>query len=84
MLTTGFSVKGASLKLLHPGEQGVITRINAQQDTIAQNLRRMGLVPGQKITLTQRFPRFMISTNGNSYALDEAAINALYVRVVDR
>lgn len=84
MLTTGFSVKGASLKLLHPGEQGVITRITTQQDRIAQNLRSMGLVPGQTITLTQRFPRFVVSTGSRSYALDDASINAIYVRVGKR
>lgn len=82
MLTTGFSVQGASLKLLRIGERGVITKINPLQDRSAQTLREMGLMPGQMITLEQRFPRFIVRIGNRHHSLDPVSINAVYVRLL--
>ncbi|MGA7936659.1 MAG: FeoA family protein [Kovacikia sp.] len=82
MLTTGFSVQGASLKLLHIGERGMITRINALQDATTHTLRKIGLMPGQMITLEQRFPHFLVRVGNTCHALDESSRNAIYVRIV--
>jgi ferrous iron transport protein A len=84
MLTAKFSVQGSSLKLLRSQERGVITRINTLRDVTAQNLQKMGIIPGQLITIEQRFPRFIVRVGGNRYALDDSAISAIYVRIIDR
>ncbi|NJR64726.1 MAG: ferrous iron transport protein A [Leptolyngbyaceae cyanobacterium CRU_2_3] len=83
MLTTGFSVQGSSLKLLRSHERGVVSRINTSRDSTVQNLRAMGLTPGVSIAVEQRFPRFIVRVGNNRHALDEAAINAIYVRIVE-
>lgn len=83
MFSAGFSVQGSSLKLLRSGERGTITRINPLPDATTQNLRRMGLTQGQTITLEQHFPRFIVRVGSNSHVLNELAINAIYVRVVN-
>jgi ferrous iron transport protein A len=83
MLTTGFSVQGASLKLLRSHERGVITRINTLRDTTAQTVRKLGLTPGQSITVEQRSPRFIVRVGNVSHALDETMLNAIYVRIVN-
>ncbi len=82
MLTTSFSIQEASLKLMRSHEQGVITRINTSCDTTVQRLRTMGLMPGLSITVEQRSPRFIVQVGSNRHALDESAINAVYVRFV--
>ncbi len=82
MLTTGFSVQGSSLKLLQAGEQGVIKQIRTLHDATAQSFRKMGLIPGQTITLEQRFPRFIIRVGTQRHTLNEMMINAVYVRIV--
>jgi ferrous iron transport protein A len=83
MLTTGFSVQGASLKLLRLHERSVIAWLNTSCDTTARKLRQLGLAPGQFITLEQRFPRFIIRVGNAHHALDETMINAIYVRDVE-
>jgi ferrous iron transport protein A len=83
MLTTGFTVQGASLKLLRSHERGVITRIRSLCDTTAQKLRALGLTPGQSIIVEQRSPRFIVRVGSNRHALDDATINAIYVRIVE-
>jgi len=83
MMTKGFSVQGTSLKLLRSHEYGVIKRINARRDTTTQTLNKMGLTPGQLITVEQRFPTFIVRIGNDRHALDEVAINAIYVRIVD-
>jgi ferrous iron transport protein A len=82
MLTAGFSVQGSSLKLLRSHERGVITRIGALRDATAQKLKTMGLTPGQSLTIEQRSPRFVVRVGNLRHALDEQAINAIYVRVI--
>jgi ferrous iron transport protein A len=84
MLTTGFSVQGASLKLLRSHEHAVITRTNTLCDTTAQKLRKLGLIPGQSIAVEQRFPRFVVRVGSDRHALDETTMNAIYVRIVER
>jgi ferrous iron transport protein A len=84
MMTTGFSVQGSSLKLLRSQERGVITRITALRDITAQNLRKMGIIPGQSITIEQRFPRFVVRVGSNRHTLDDSAVAAIYVRIVER
>lgn len=83
MLTTGFSVQGASLKLLRAGERGIITRINAQQDAIAQALKKRGLIPGQAIAVESHFPRFIVRVGNLTHALDDLSKQAIYVRIVN-
>jgi ferrous iron transport protein A len=84
MMTTGFSVQGSSLKLLRSQERGVITRITTLRDITAQNLRKMGIIPGQSITIEQRFPRFVVRVGSNRHTLDDSAVAAIYVRIVER
>jgi len=83
MLSTGISVRGTSLKLLRSHERGVISRISSACDTTAQKLRTLGLTPGRPITLEQRFPRFIVRVGSNRHILDETAVNAIFVRIVD-
>jgi len=82
-LTTGFTVQGASLKLLRSHERGVITRIKTLCETTAKGLKALGLSPGQSITVEQRSPRFIIRIGNNRHALDKETISAIYVRIVE-
>jgi len=83
MLTTGFSVKGTSLKLLRAGERGVITRLKPLPVDTTQRLKNLGLVPGQTIRLEQRFPRFIVWVGNHRVALNETMMNAVYIRLIE-
>jgi hypothetical protein len=37
---------------------------------------------GRSITVEQQFPRFIIRVGNESYALEEALVNSIYVRIV--
>ncbi|MEL7068665.1 MAG: ferrous iron transport protein A [Cyanobacteria bacterium J06581_3] len=78
---TGFTISGASLKLLRVGERGVIARVKDANPTVAEEIRRLGLFPGTSITLKQRFPRFVVLTHKGPLALTQDMIQAIYVRV---
>jgi ferrous iron transport protein A len=83
MLKTGFSVRGSSLKMLRSHERGAIARIKASDEVTTQNLRKMGITPGQSIAVEQRFPSFIVRVGNNCQTLDTKAINAIYVRIVE-
>jgi len=78
---TGFTISGASLKMLKVGEQGVIARIRDADPTVADQIQRLGLSPGTSIVLEQRFPRFVVRSREGSLALTQAMIQAIYVRL---
>ncbi|MEL6603362.1 MAG: ferrous iron transport protein A [Cyanobacteria bacterium J06614_10] len=78
---TGFTITGASLKLLRVGERGVIARVKNDNPTVAEKIRRLGLSPGMSITLERRFPRFVIRTHSGLLPLTQEMIQSIYVRV---
>jgi Fe2+ transport system protein FeoA len=81
-MTTINSLQTTSLRSLRPGEQGTIARTQALWDATAKTLRTIGVIPGQTITLVQRFPRFVVKIGNSCHCLDESAINAIYVRLL--
>jgi ferrous iron transport protein A len=83
MFDRGFTVAGSSLKLLKPGERGVVSRLNDADDGIRQKLRSLGIMSGTTITLEQRFPRFIVQVGQDRFALDEKTIAAIYVRTTE-
>ncbi|GEM_PF-1518599 len=84
VLTTGFSVQGASLKLMRSHECGVITRIKSLGETATQRLKAVGITLGQSITVEQRSPRFIVRVGNDCHTLDETVVGAIYVRIVKR
>jgi Fe2+ transport system protein FeoA len=81
MFNQTFTVAGSSLRLLKPGERGVVTRLKATNDVTTQKLRAIGITPGTSITVEQRFPRFVVRIGGDRFTLSETVMNAVYVRV---
>ena len=69
-----------SLRSLKVGESGVIIGIGNAKPTVTDQLRQLGLTPGQSITLEQRFPRLVIRNRGNSLALTQDMFQAINVR----
>jgi ferrous iron transport protein A len=81
MFNQSFTISGSSLKLLKVGEQGVVSGLSCRNDNLARKLRSMGLMPGKQITLEQRFPRFVVRSGLERFALDDTMIRAIYVRI---
>ncbi|MCU0568751.1 MAG: ferrous iron transport protein A [Oculatellaceae cyanobacterium Prado106] len=81
--TQTFTVSGCSLKLLKPGEKGVITRFQPTNDLTTRKLSEMGIRPGATITLEKRFPAYLIKVGAACFRLDESMMNAIYVRIVN-
>ncbi len=83
MFKESFTVSGSSLKLLKPGERGIVTRLRSADDKVTQKLKMLGIIPGVSVILEQRFPRFVVRVGTNRFALDDRTITAIYVRTND-
>lgn len=68
------------LKLLKPGDRGVITSLNTRSEKVLQKMRAMGLKPGRSLVLEQSFPRFVIRVGKDRFALDDLTKQAISVR----
>lgn len=80
MFNQSFTLSGSSVKLLKPGERGVVVKINTPDYTMQQKLKSIGVVPGAMITVEQSFPRRVIRVGQDRFALDDPTLNAIYVR----
>ncbi len=59
-----------TLTSLQAGEQGVVTALKTQDDTIVNKLFAMGISPGVVCVLEQRFPSFIVQVGRSRAALD--------------
>jgi Fe2+ transport system protein FeoA len=82
MFKQSFTVSGSSLKLLKPGEQGVVSRLKgSMDDPIAQKLKALGIIPGVTVAVEQCFPQFIFRVGLSRFALCDRSLSAIYVRV---
>lgn len=84
MINHSQTAAGASIKILKVGAQGIIMGFSNSNATTVQKLRGMGLLPGTAIKLEQRFPRFIIAAGFQRFALDDAMVQAIYIRPAAR
>ncbi len=61
------------------GTHALLERIDAEPD-VAASLTLLGLTPGRRVSLHQRFPAFIISVDGNEVALERAVAEHVWVR----
>jgi ferrous iron transport protein A len=80
---TPFSVIGCSLELLKSGDCGLVTVCKTQDETIRKKLILMGIKTGNKITVEQQFPTFLIKCGNLSMTIDRETARAIYVRVIE-
>ena len=68
------------LSQLSPGEEGKIVFISSLHPNRLQRLSSFGVVPGNRITLSQKNPSFVIKLNETQVALDKEIVSEIYVR----
>ncbi len=59
-----------TLTALQAGEQGLVTALRTQDETIVNKLFAMGISPGVVCVLEQRFPSFIVKVGRSRAALD--------------
>lgn len=83
MFSQRFSVCSASLNLLKAGEKGIVARFRSGDESITKKLTAMGITPGMKITLEQRFPSYVIKSGNTRLTFDEKIARSIFVRLTD-
>lgn len=79
---SSFTVSGASLQVLKVGERGTIARFPRADSSTLSHLQELGLNRGTEITVTQRYPRFRVSTADGHLTLPPSLVQAIYVRLL--
>jgi ferrous iron transport protein A len=79
-----FSLSGSSLELLKTGERGIVKFCNIKDEKFLEELISMGVIPGNSITLEQRFPCFVIRVGENRLTLQKEIARRIYVRIDDQ
>ncbi|TAE61108.1 MAG: ferrous iron transport protein A [Nostocales cyanobacterium] len=80
---TSFTITGCSLELLKPGDKGIVTICQTQDETIRKKLTALGIRTGIHITVEQQFPSIIIKAANVSLTIDKAIARAIYIRVLE-
>lgn len=65
---------------LKAGATGDIAYLAASDDKKMQKLMSMGVLPGSKITLVQKFPSFVFNVGHSQFAVDESLARQIHIR----
>lgn len=72
-----------SLKELNPGQAGKVSYINTGDSEVLKKLISMGVLPGNKIKLSHRFPSYVFEMGNSSYAVDNELAENIHVLLLD-
>jgi DtxR family Mn-dependent transcriptional regulator len=65
---------------LKPGGEGEIAYIQTEDSKKMQKLMAMGVLPGNRIVLTQAFPSYIFRVGFSEFAIDTAMAREIFVR----
>ena len=67
------------LTKLNNNETAVIKNISTKNDNKLQKLIRLGIIPGKKIRLIQKFPTYLVRINHSLLTFDKELANEIIV-----
>ena len=65
---------------LKPGDEGEIAYIQTEDDKKMQKLMAMGVLPGNRIRLSQAFPSYVFKVGYSEFAIDTNMAREIFVR----
>lgn len=68
------------LSELDTGQPGTVVFISSKRDGLLARLADLGVAPGAKARLLQRYPSYVVQVNETSVALEEKIAREIYVR----
>ncbi len=69
-----------ALTEMRPGEKGEIAYLAASEPKKMQKLMSMGVLPGNNLLLTRRFPSYIFKVGNSEFAVDEELAMEIFVR----
>ena len=69
-----------ALTELKSGESGEIAYLAASDDKKMQKLMSMGVLPGSKLLLVQKFPSYIFKVGNSQFAVDDTLAREIHVR----
>ncbi|MCK4778177.1 MAG: metal-dependent transcriptional regulator, partial [Actinomycetia bacterium] len=68
------------LSYLKAGETGVVAYMGTHNETRLSRLANLGIVPGNKITMKQKFPSLVIKLDETTLSIDDEIANDIFVK----
>ncbi len=78
------SERGTRLSALKVGARGVVARVLRDDPARAERLAALGVTPGARIRLLQRFPGFVFECDQTEIVVEPAVARAILVEVDSR
>jgi len=69
-----------ALTELRPGEKGEIAYLSTADSKKMQKLMSMGVLPGNDLLLTRKFPSFIFKVGNSEFAIDEVLAREIFIR----
>ncbi|KYO68095.1 FeoA family protein [Thermovenabulum gondwanense] len=69
----------AKLSFLKVGEEATIVKIDAKDNKILKKLMALGVLPGLKVQLLQKFPTYVFKIGNTRIAADEEIAGSIII-----
>ncbi|MGB4504688.1 MAG: FeoA family protein [Syntrophaceticus sp.] len=69
-----------TLSQLNNGEQAVVTQINTKDQATLNKIMALGILPGMRVTMIQRYPTFVFQVGNTRVTADENLVNNILIQ----
>jgi Fe2+ transport system protein FeoA len=74
--------EGMLLSELDKGEEAVVSRIDTGNKSTLNKIMALGILPGVRVTMIQKFPTFVFQVGNTRVTADEQMVNTIMVKKV--
>lgn len=74
--------KGMLLSDLDKGEEAVVSRIDTGNKSTLNKIMALGILPGVRVTMIQKFPTFVFQVGNTRVTADEQMVNTIMVQKI--
>ena len=65
----------------HSGESGEVSHIKTEDARKLRKIMNLGLIPGSKISLIQKFPNYVFQLGNTQLAVDKELANEIFIKL---
>jgi DtxR family Mn-dependent transcriptional regulator/ferrous iron transport protein A len=69
----------AALSRLNNGEEAVISEIDTGDQGTLNKIMALGILPGERVTMIQRYPTFVFQVGNTRVTADENLVNSILI-----
>jgi Fe2+ transport system protein FeoA len=72
--------EGMTLSELEPGKEAIVSHIDTGNKSTLNKIMALGILPGVRVTMIQKFPTFVFQVGNTRVTADEQLVNTIMIQ----